>query len=172
MPEPIIVQGEVLPPLSQFSPASSVSVSNESLNYIATLLDDKFTVPGTRIRFGLDALIGWIPGLGDAVAAIASLFIVFAAWRRGAARVTLLRMVLNLAVEDTLGAIPIIGDLAHVAWKANRRNYNLLIRDQQSARRRTWQDWLFVIAVVLIMIVLFLSPFILLMYLFKSHRPY
>lgn len=81
----------MLPPLSQFSPASSVSVSNESLNYIATLLDDKFTVPGTRIRFGLDALIGWIPGLGDAVAAIASLFIVFAAWRRGAARVTLLR---------------------------------------------------------------------------------
>ena len=172
MPEPIIVQGEVLPPLSQSSPASFVSVSNESLNYIATLLDDKFTVPGTGIRFGLDALIGWIPGLGDAVAAIASLFIVFAAWRRGAARVTLLRMVLNLAVEDTLGAIPIIGDLAHIAWKANRRNYNLLIRDQQSARRRTWQDWLFVIAVIVIMIVLFLSPFILLMYLFKSHRPY
>lgn len=170
MPEPIIAQGEVLPPLSQSSPTSSVS--NESLNYIATLLDDKFIIPGTRIRFGLDALIGWIPGLGDALAAVASLFILFAAWRRGAARVTLLRMLLNLAVEDTLGAIPVIGDLAHVAWKANRRNYNLLIRDQQSIRRRTWQDWLFAVVVLLIMSMLLLGPFILLIYFFASHRPY
>src|ERR1700720_2399701 len=106
-------------------------MSNEHLDYIAALLDDLFEIPGTRIRFGLDALIGWIPGIGDALAAVASLFIVFAAWKRGAARITVLRMMLNLAIEDTLGAIPIIGDLAHVAWKANRRNYNLLIRDKQ-----------------------------------------
>ena len=170
MPEPIIAHGEILPPASQSFPVTSTS--NESLNYIATLLDDKFTIPGTQIRFGLDALIGWIPGLGDVLAAFASFFIVFAAWQRGAARITIMRMILNLTVEDTLGAIPIIGDLAHVVWKANRRNYNLLIRDQQQRNRRTWQDWLFVIAVVLIMTALFSSPFILVVYLSKSHRLY
>jgi hypothetical protein len=112
-----------------------------------------------------------IPGIGDALAALASLLIVFSAWKRGAARITVLRMMLNLVVEDTLGAIPIIGDIAHVAWKANRRNYNLLIRDQQSFRRHTWQDWLFVIGVGLAMCLLFVAPFVLLIYLLKTQRP-
>ena len=57
--------------------------SNEHLDYIAALLDDIFRIPGTKIRFGLDALIGWVPGIGDALAGIASFLIVFAAWRRG-----------------------------------------------------------------------------------------
>jgi hypothetical protein len=70
----------------------------------------RFVIPGTRIRFGLDALIGWIPGLGDAVAAAASLLIIVAAWKRGVARITMVRMLLNLTVENMLGAIPIIGD--------------------------------------------------------------
>jgi hypothetical protein len=105
------------------------------------------------------------------LAALASLFIVVSAWRRGAARITVLRMMVNLAIEDTLGAIPIIGDLAHVAWKANRRNYNLLIRDQQSLKQHTWQDWLFVTGVSLIMCLLFAAPFVLLFYLFKTQRP-
>jgi Domain of unknown function (DUF4112) len=57
--------------------------SNEHLDYIAALLDDIFRIPGTKIRFGLDALIGWVPGIGDAMAGIASFLIVFAAWHRG-----------------------------------------------------------------------------------------
>src|SRR5947209_17899535 len=131
MGRPTYLRGEILPPLSQ-SVGLPDRTSDEHLNLVATWLDDRFVIPGTGIRFGLDALIGWIPGIGDALAAIASLFIVFSAWKRGAARITVLRMMLNLAIEDTLGAIPVVGDLAHVAWKANRRNYNLLMRDQQS----------------------------------------
>jgi hypothetical protein len=175
------IRGEILPPLSQSPTVSKPhtpleTVSDEQLNLIATWLDDRFEIPGTRIRFGLDALIGWIPGIGDALAAAASLFIVFAAWKRGAARITVLRMMFNLAIEDTLGVIPIVGDIAHVAWKANRRNYNLLVRDQlnrdrQTLRRHTWQDWLFVIAACLVMIVVFLAPLMLLIYLVKSQRP-
>ena len=79
-------------------------------------------------------------------------------------------MLLNLTLEGTFGAIPIIGDFAHVAWKANRRNY-LLIRDQQSRRQHTWQDWLFVIGASLMMCLLFLAPFLFVIYLFKLHRP-
>ena len=172
MAKPTYIQGEIIPPLSQSAAPACPKVpegsSNEHLNSIATWLDDRFEIPGTSIRFGLDALIGWIPGIGDVLAALASLFIVFAAWRRGEARITVLRMMLNLAIEDTLGAIPIIGDVAHVAWKANRRNYNLLIRDQQHVRQQTWQDWLFVIAVCLIILLLLLAPFVLLIYLFKA----
>lgn len=181
MSKPTYIRGEILPPLPEgmevAGGTSSAPTSNEDLNYIATWLDDRFEVPGTGIRFGLDALIGWIPGIGDALAAFASLFIIFSGWKRGAARITLLRMMLNLTVENTLGAIPVIGDFAHVIWKANRRNYNLLIRDQrdqqdrQSLRRHTWQDWLFVMGACLVTCVLFLAPIMLLIYLFWVHRP-
>ncbi len=178
MDKPTYIRGEILPPAKReptiigHKPSGiGDATSDEQLNLIATWLDDRFEIPGTGIRFGLDALIGLIPGIGDALAALASLFIVFAAWKRGVARITVLRMMLNLVVEDTLGAIPIIGDIAHVAWKANRRNYNLLIRDQQSLKRHTWQDWLFVVSVCLIMSLLFVAPFALLIYLFKTHNP-
>ena len=177
MPKPTYVHGEILPPVGEgMEIPRSVSpegASNEDLNLIASWLDDRFVIPGTGIRFGLDALIGWIPGIGDAVAAFASMFIVAAAWKRGAARITVLRMMLNLTIENMLGAIPVIGDFAHVAWKANRRNYNLLIRDQQSSasslRRHTWQDWLFVIGACLLVAVLFLGPFVLLVYFLRGH---
>jgi Domain of unknown function (DUF4112) len=170
MSKPAYISGEILPPIWQGS--GIIETSDEHLNLIATWLDDRFVIPGTRIRFGLDALVGWIPGIGDAIAACASFFIVLAAWKRGAARITVVRMLLNLTLESTFGAIPIIGGFAHVAWKANRRNYNLLLRDQQSRRRRTWQDWLFVIGACMILCLMFLAPIVLLIYLFKSYRPY
>lgn len=167
------IHGEILPPLPRDIEAvpsdDAALASNEDLNVIATWLDDRFVIPGTRIRFGLDAIIGLIPGIGDALAAFASIFIVFSAWKRGVARVTLMRMVLNLAIEDTLGAIPVVGDMAHIAWKANRRNYNLLVRDQQQHRRHPWHDWVFVICACLILGILFLAPFALLFYLLRSH---
>ena len=175
MAKPTYIRGEILPPLP-LSPAIPSktpigAASDEHLNLIATWLDDRFQIPGTNVRFGLDALIGWIPGIGDALASLASLFIVFAAWQRGAARITLLRMMLNLAIEDTLGAIPIVGDIAHIAWKANRRNYNLVMRDHGSPRRHTWQDWLFVVSALLIMLLLCVAPFVVLAYFIRSQRP-
>jgi len=117
--------------------------SNEHLDYIAALLDDMFRIPGTQIRFGLDAVIGWIPGIGDAAASIASFLIVFAAWRRGVKVVTLVRMIANVLLESTVGAIPLAGDVFHVFWKANRRNYLLLIREKQQPGSNTRRDWVF-----------------------------
>jgi hypothetical protein len=96
--------------------------TDEHLDTIASLLDDMFRIPGTKIRFGLDAIIGWIPGIGDAAAGIASFLIVFAAWRRGTPGITLARMIANVVLETLVGAIPIVGDIFHVIWKANRRN--------------------------------------------------
>ena len=126
--------------------------SNEHLDYIAALLDDMFRIPGTSIRFGLDAIIGWIPGIGDAASGIASFFIVFAAWRRGMQSVTLVRMTANVLLETTLGAIPVAGDVFHVFWKANRRNYRLLIREKEQPGFQTHRDWMF-LAIILFMVV-------------------
>lgn len=117
--------------------------SNEHLDYLAALLDDIFRIPGTKIRFGLDALIGWVPGVGDSMAAIASFLIVFASWRRGAKAVTLVRMIANVLLETSIGAIPLVGDVFHVVWKANRRNYRLLIREKEEPGARAGRDWMF-----------------------------
>jgi hypothetical protein len=126
--------------------------SNEHLDYVAALLDDMFRIPGTGIRFGLDAVIGWIPGIGDAMAGIASFFIVFAAWRRGVPRITLVRMTVNVGLETALGAIPVAGDVFHVFWKANRRNYKLLIREKEQPGGNVKRDWMFLAIIVLAVI--------------------
>jgi hypothetical protein len=122
--------------------------SNEHLDYIAALLDDMFRIPGTHIRFGLDALIGRVPGIGDALAGMASFLIVFAAWRRGVQAITLVRMIANVVLETTLGAIPVAGDVFHVFWKANRRNYKLLIREREQPGANAKRDWMF-LAIIL-----------------------
>jgi hypothetical protein len=122
--------------------------TNEHLDYVAALLDDMWSIPGTHIRFGLDAVIGWIPGIGDSLAAIASSFIVFAAWHRGAPFVTLARMLGNILLEATIGAIPIVGDISHLAWKANRRNYRLLIREKENPGANRRRDWLFLVLII------------------------
>jgi len=143
--------------------------SNEHLDYIAALLDDMFRIPGTHIRFGLDAIIGWIPGIGDAVSGIASFLIVFAAWRRGAQSITLVRMVANVLLETSLGAIPVAGDVFHVFWKANRRNYRLLIREQEQPGSNTRRDWLFLIIILVTAIAVVVIPIALLIWLLHSH---
>src|ERR1700721_1834898 len=107
--------------------------SDEHLDYIAALLDDMFQIPGTKIRFGLDALIGWIPGIGGAMAGTAWFLIVFASWQRGERTVTLMPMLANVLLETVVGAIPVAGDIFHVVWKANGRNYGLLARGGKHA---------------------------------------
>jgi hypothetical protein len=142
--------------------------SNEHLDYIAALLDDMWRVPGTKIRFGLDALIGWIPGIGDALAGIASFFIVFASWRRGAPSITLVRMVANILLEITLGAIPVAGDIFHIVWKANRRNYRLLLREKEHPGSNTRRDWMFLAVLFLTAIAVVGFPIAILIWLLRS----
>jgi uncharacterized protein DUF4112 len=94
-------------------------------------LDDMWRIPGTKIRFGPDDLIGQVPGMGDATAGIASCRMVFASWRRGVARITLTRMAAHILRESTIGAIPVVGDVFDIAWKANRRSDRLLLRERE-----------------------------------------
>jgi hypothetical protein len=142
--------------------------SDEHLDYIAALLDDIFRIPGTQIRFGLDALIGWVPGIGDAMAGIASFLIVFASWRRGAKSITLVRMIANVLLETAIGAIPVAGDIFHVVWKANRRNYRLLMREKQQPGANTRRDWMFLAVIFFTAIAALGIPILILVWILRS----
>jgi len=95
---------------------------------LARLLDSAAGVPGTGIRFGLDPVLGLIPGLGDVAGAALSGYLVLLGARLGAPRAVVARMVLNVGVDALVGAVPVLGDLFDVAWKANTRNLALLDR--------------------------------------------
>lgn len=107
----------------------------ERLRHLAHLLDDRFAIPGTRYRIGLDGLIGLVPGIGDAVTTAVSLYIVLEARRLGVPISKLGRMGLNVGLDALLGAVPLVGDLFDVAWKANKRNLRLVLDHLESDGR-------------------------------------
>lgn len=110
----------------------------------AILLDSAFPVPGTRIRFGLDALVGLVPGIGDLASPVFTAMILLQAARMRLPRVVQARMVLNAAIDMLLGLLPMAGDLADVAWKANLRNLALLERYARHGPPPRASDYLFV----------------------------
>ena len=133
---------------------------DETLLRIAVLLDEAFRVPFTRIRFGIDGVIGLLPGLGDVIAGILSLVIPLAAWSRGIPYITILRMGVNLAIDVLVGSVPVLGDVFDIAWKANRRNYRLMQRHLGEPRRHTWKDWVFLLAFGCAMALVFAVPIV------------
>jgi hypothetical protein len=106
------------------------------LDALANLLDTAFVVPGTNIRFGVDALIGLVPGIGDAVTTLMSLYIVREARELGAPRHLIARMLVNVALDGVVGAVPFLGDAFDVMWRANRRNMALLRNHLAGEARR------------------------------------
>jgi hypothetical protein len=98
----------------------------ERLRTLSRLLDSAFVIPGTGIRFGLDSLIGLVPGLGDAIGAIFSAYLIMEASRMGASRSVITRMIANVGLDTVVGWVPVLGDLFDVGWKANTRNFALL----------------------------------------------
>ena len=108
---------------------------------LATLFDTAFVIPGTQIRFGLDALIGLVPGIGDAITTVMSLFIVNEARALGAPRMLVARMLGNVALDGVVGAVPLVGDLFDVAWRANRRNMALLRAHLDKVEGRNAPYW-------------------------------
>lgn len=98
----------------------------ERLDRLATLLDNSIRIPGTRIRVGLDGLIGLVPGIGDSLMLLAGLYVVLRARMLGAPMSIILQMLVNLALDFVVGSVPVLGDLFDIAFKANIRNVDLL----------------------------------------------
>lgn len=106
------------------------------VKWLASMMDDRFGVPGTKLRFGLDSVLGLFPGLGDVLTSAIALLIVHHAWQTGASKLTLTRMLGNVGVDFVVGAIPFVGDLFDFVFKANRKNARLLEEhlNRQSAK--------------------------------------
>ncbi|HEV2859437.1 MAG TPA: DUF4112 domain-containing protein [Pyrinomonadaceae bacterium] len=119
----------------------------QSLEQLSNWMDGLFRVPGTGWRFGLDALVGLVPGVGDIATTAVSFYILAAGVRYRVPKVTLARMAANVAVDYLAGSVPFVGDLFDAAWKSNRKNVDLL-RERASvpaeeARSGRLSDWLF-----------------------------
>src|ERR1700735_435423 len=136
----------------------SKAFDDENLDLLSHLLDDFIKIPGTSIRFGRDGIVGFVPGIGDLIGGIASCIIIVAAWVRGVAYVTVARMVANVAIEGVVGGIPILCDMFDIAWRANRRNYALLVGSVDEPRKHTIQSWFFLGGLCIILMALVLLP--------------
>ena len=122
-------------------------------DFIAKLLDSAFFIPGTRIRIGLDPLLGLIPGFGDIVANLIGSSILFLATQLQVPKIILVRMAMNMGINTVLGAIPGIGDLFSIWFRSNERNAQLLRRyTNQTTSRSTPSDWLFVVGLIVLML--------------------
>ncbi|MBX9789686.1 MAG: DUF4112 domain-containing protein [Pirellulales bacterium] len=132
----------------QSDPTREAQQHYQGIKFLVRLLDTAFELPVVGWRIGLDPIIGLIPGVGDALTTAISLYVVVAAQRLGAPRIVVARMLVNVLVDALLGAVPILGDVFDVWFKANVRNLALferaLVAGQSGRRGQHWSDWLIV----------------------------
>ncbi|ELS05183.1 hypothetical protein Xen7305DRAFT_00049260 [Xenococcus sp. PCC 7305] len=98
----------------------------QKIRKIANLLDTAIGIPGTKIRFGLDPILGLVPGGGDLITAAISAYMIYLAARFGLERAEILKMIKNVAIETAIGSVPIFGDIFDAYFKANIRNLEIL----------------------------------------------
>ena len=142
---------------SSLQPARSVKI-DESLERLSWLMDDLIRIPGLGWRFGLDALVGLIPGFGDTATSLVSFYVLASAVRYGVPKVTLLRMGMNLGIDYLVGSLPFVGDLFDAWWKSNQKNVALLSQratvSASEARKGELSDWLFVVGIMALLLAL------------------
>ena len=102
--------------------------TEERTRQLARLLDSRFRIPGTQVRFGVDSVIGLVPGVGDAAGLALSSYVILQAVGLGARGATVARMVANVAIDAVFGSVPLLGSLFDLWFKANDRNVALLTR--------------------------------------------
>ncbi len=132
----------------------------EALRSLKRILDEAFRVPGTKVRFGWDALIGMIPWAGDVVTALFGCAIVVQAHQMRVPRMIQLRMLINIAIDLLVGIVPFVGDVADVFWKSNSKNFALLERHASAAVPPSRGDRIFVTGVVAAVVLVAAAPLI------------
>jgi hypothetical protein len=155
-----VPEWEVLPPEDP-SRSRRTSASLEFyFRWLALIMDDFLRVPGTKLRFGLDPIIGLLPGIGDVTSAIVSAVAFVHAARSGVPKILLARMAMNILINELVGIIPGLGDAFSFWFKSNVRNYELLRRYSAAPARSRRCDWIFVIAVLSLLFVIVCAGFI------------
>jgi len=121
--------------------------------WVAIVMDELIALPNSKFKFGLDPLIGLVPGIGDTASAIVSALVLIQAARRGLPKILLARMSLNILINEIVGIIPGLGDVFSFWFKSNKRNYELLLAHTEKPRHARVSDWFFVIATLAILFV-------------------
>ncbi len=140
---------------AQRTPAELMDHRLDPLRRLANQLESRFRIPGTPIRFGLDFIIGLIPGAGDALTAITGSYALFLGARLGAPPSVLVRMLLNLAIDAIVGAVPLLGDVFDLGWRATTKNLVLLeafVADPHHTHRRSRMVLIAAIATLLVIV--------------------
>lgn len=129
---------------------------------LVRLMDEAIRVPGTKFRIGWDAIVGFaVPAVGDAVSALSHVTLLYYAFRAGVPAVVIARMVLNVAIDELWGSIPIVGDLFDAGFRANRKNLEL-IETRGGVRRGTRAvDYLVIGAAIALVVGIVLLPLLL-----------
>jgi hypothetical protein len=128
----------------------------KQLDWLAKLMDAQFSIPGTNFRFGLDGIIGLIPGAGDLSTFAVSAYLLTIMAQNGASGFVLARMVLNVLIDAIIGMIPILGDLFDIAFKANMRNLKLM-REHYVEGRHRGGAWKIVVPVLLVLFIIIVA---------------
>jgi hypothetical protein len=132
----------------------------KGLDDLAFYLDGLFRVPGTGWRFGLDALIGLIPNVGDTLTSFASFYILVAGVRYGVPKITLLRMAFNVGLDYLVGSIPFLGDAFDFFWKSNQQNMDLIRTRASGHGKGKTSDYIFVFGLIGLLILLLIGSII------------
>jgi hypothetical protein len=119
--------------------------------WLALIMDEFVRIPGTKFRFGLDPLLGLIPGIGDTSSALVSAFALIQAARLGVPKILLARMALNILVNEVIGVVPVVGDAFSFWFKSNARNYEIIKNHRLGSRPPSRSDWLFVIGILIVL---------------------
>ncbi|MFP4099769.1 DUF4112 domain-containing protein [Coleofasciculus sp.] len=119
------------------------------LRRLSHLLDNAIPIPGTPWRFGLDPVLGLLPGAGDFLGTVFSAYIVLEAARIGIPRSLLGQMVINILLDTVIGSVPVVGDIADATWKANAKNIELLETYWDSPQPEKQTDWFFLVLLLL-----------------------
>ena len=136
----------------------------EGLETLSKYLDDWVKIPVVGWRFGLDALIGLVPNVGDTVTSLASFYILIAGVRYGVPKIVLARMALNIGLDYVVGAIPLVGDAFDFFWKANRQNMDLIRERGMGKGNGTTGDYIFVFGMILLLIALLIGSILVSLY--------
>jgi hypothetical protein len=136
--------------------------SLETLRRAAWALDSMFQVPGINVRFGLDAIVGLIPGVGDLATPLFSIYLLVQAFRMRVPKIVLARMLMIVGIDAVVGLVPVLGDLFDIGWKANMRNLALVEQYADPRRAPTRSDYVFVAVLIVLLICLAILPFVVL----------
>jgi hypothetical protein len=127
----------------------------------ARVFDSQFRIPGTQIRFGIDPILGLVPGVGDLATPVLSLFMIWQGARLHVPKIVLMRMVFNAMIDGLSGVVPVLGDLFDFGWKATEWNMALLERHAMPGQRATSADYLFVILCSAVIVIAAVLPIVL-----------